>query len=181
MIECKGDMFQADMDAIVITTNGYVKANGEAVMGRGCALTAQQMFPDLPELLGSKLSNHGNHVHYLKDVHTHDGVISIVSMPVKPEGVRKQTLNGKSNIVDHFNHRVSDGDKVPGFYTKASKILIIQSAIELVELADKHPEWKTIVMPRPGCGAGELSWNEVKPYIEDILDDRFHVYNWDYS
>ena len=179
MIECKGDMFQANMDALVITTNGYVKAKGEAVMGRGCALTAQQMFPDLPELLGSKISNHGNHVHHLKDVHTHDGVISIVSMPVKPEGVRKQTLNGKSNIVDHFNHRVSDGDKVPGFYAKSNIVLVVNSTIELVELADKHPEWKTIVMPRPGCGAGELSWSEVKPYIEDILDDRFHVYNWD--
>ena len=179
MIECKGDMFQADMDALVITTNGYVKANGEAVMGRGCALTAQQMFPDLPELLGSKIINYGNKVNHLKDVRTHDGVISIASMPVKPVTVVKKTIDGKSNIVDHFNHRVSDGDTVPGFYAKSNILLIVRSAIELVELADQHTEWKTIVMPRPGCGAGELSWSEVKPYIEDIFDDRFHVYNWD--
>ena len=179
MIECKGDMFQANMDALVITTNGYVKANGDAVMGRGCALTAQQMFPDLPELLGSKIINYGNKVNHLKDVHTHDGVISIASMPVKPVTVVKKTIDGKSNIVNHFNHRVSDGDTVPGFYAKSNILLIVRSAIELVELADQHTEWKTIVMPRPGCGAGELSWSEVKPYIEDILDDRFHVNNWD--
>jgi len=179
MIEYKGDMFQADMDAIVITTNGYVKANGEAVMGRGCALTAQQMFPDLPELLGSKLTNHGNVVHHLRDVITHDGKIAIVSIPVKPAHIIKCTINGKSNIVDHFNHRVSDGDEVPGFYAKANTVIIAGALVQLVALADAHPEWKTIVMPRPGCGAGELSWEMVKPMLEEVLDDRFHVYNWD--
>lgn len=178
MIECTGDMFQANMDALVITTNGYVKANGDAVMGRGCAKQLADMFPDLLEILGSKLTNHGNVVHHLRDVTTHDGKISLVSMPVKPTHIVKRTISGKSNIVDHFNHRVSDGDEVPGFYAKSNTVIIAGALIQLVALADAHPEWKTIVMPRPGCGAGELPWEIVKPMLEEVLDDRFHVYNW---
>ena len=33
--------------------------------------------------------------------------------------------------------------------------------------------WQTILCPRFGCGAGELNWEDVKPMIENILDDRF--------
>ena len=76
-------------------------------------------------------------------------------------------------------HRYADGDSVPGFHAKANTVLIANSLTELVQLADKHPEWKTIVMPRPGCGAGELSWeNQIKSMCEDVLDNRFHVYTW---
>lgn len=46
---------------ICITTNGTVKSNGEAVMGRGCALEAKQRFPFFPKLLGHTIKQHGNH------------------------------------------------------------------------------------------------------------------------
>lgn len=38
-----------------ITTNGFVKANGECVMGRGVALQAKQRYPEFPRMLGEKL------------------------------------------------------------------------------------------------------------------------------
>lgn len=47
---------------VVISTNGTVKNNGEAVMGRGCALEAKMKFPNLPSELGKALVNEGNHV-----------------------------------------------------------------------------------------------------------------------
>ena len=37
MKEIRGDLFTQEADTICITTNGFVKANGECVMGRGCA------------------------------------------------------------------------------------------------------------------------------------------------
>lgn len=50
--------------------------------------------------------------------------------------------------------------------------LIKQSATELSAFVD--PEL-TYVLPRPGCGNGRLSWEQVKPAIEDILPDNVHV------
>ena|SRR3990167_4849700 len=52
--------------------------------------------------------------------------------------------------------------------------LIKVSARTLAAFADLHG-WKTIVMPRPGCGNGHLRWADVRPVLAPILDDRFHV------
>ncbi len=52
--------------------------------------------------------------------------------------------------------------------------LIMESARKITIIADKHG-LHSIVMPRPGCGNGGLTWDFVKPYIEDLLDDRFTV------
>jgi hypothetical protein len=45
---------------IVITTNGSVKRDGTAVMGRGIALQAKQRFPLLPARLGRIIEEDGN-------------------------------------------------------------------------------------------------------------------------
>jgi O-acetyl-ADP-ribose deacetylase (regulator of RNase III) len=52
--------------------------------------------------------------------------------------------------------------------------LIARSAVELAALATAQG-WTRVALPRPGCGFGGLSWSEVKPAIEPLLDDRFLV------
>lgn len=52
--------------------------------------------------------------------------------------------------------------------------LIAQSASELVDLTN-HRGWGTVVLPRPGCGLGGLKWENVRPILELVLDDRFYV------
>lgn len=72
---------------IVITTNGTVKNNGEAVMGRGVALQAKQRFPQLPKKVGSWMSyfgGQGNQAGIFQEE-------KIVSFPVKHDWWRKQT------------------------------------------------------------------------------------------
>jgi len=45
---------------IVITTNGSIKTDGTAVMGRGIALQAKRRFPELPLALGQSIKENGN-------------------------------------------------------------------------------------------------------------------------
>lgn len=153
MIEVTGNLWDYPADVRVITTNGTVKKNGECVMGRGCALEAKKYWSRLPTALGALIKEHGNHTQYLG------------MWPWGPE--EDQMLY--SFPVKH------------NWYEKADISLIERSALELVSLIDKHtgpdfPDYKpVVVIPRPGCGNGGLKWEDVKPVLEPILDDRFHV------
>lgn len=164
MREAKGNMLDMDCDALVITTNGFVKSTGECVMGRGIAKQISQALPWIAGELGNKLNTLGNVPHVLGQ---HNNV-DLASFPVKPKSVK---FDG-SNAVGHALSRFRVGDYVPGFYAKADPQLIVESARRLVQLTDQM-NWKTVLVPRFGCGAGELSWMDIRPLVEPILDDRF--------
>jgi hypothetical protein len=76
--------------------------------------------------------------------------------------------------------RLRDGSRLASFPVKhhwkeeADPRLIRRSAQQLVALADKFG-YERVVIPRPGCGNGRLSWEEVGPVLAGILDDRFSV------
>jgi hypothetical protein len=147
MIEDTGDLWTYTADAVVITTNGYVKKNGQAVMGKGCAAEAANKWPFLPALLGEAIENFGNEVFIwtLQDIDEDDELRNnnIITMPVK------------------YN-----------WWEPADLDLIQKSAVDLKTEADLW-HFDTVVMPRPGCGNGGLEWEEVKPVVDEILDDRF--------
>lgn len=63
-------------DWLCITTNGFVKSNGECVMGRGCAREAALSFPKLPLELGSHIQSNGNVPSYFHQYR-------VISFPVK--------------------------------------------------------------------------------------------------
>lgn len=165
--EIKGELFEQDSDAICITTNGFTKTNGHAVMGRGCAKQFADMMPTATGLIGELLLSKGNKVHLLTD---QDSETQVTTFPVKPVIA---VFDG-TNAVRHMASKFNIGDTIPGWACVADINIIRQSAIELVELANQQG-WLSIVLPRPGCGAGELTWQQVKPVLEEILDSRFFV------
>lgn len=141
MIEVTGNLWTFPADVRCITTNGFVKKNGECVMGRGCAREAAKKLPQLPKLLGDFIKNNGNHVGWLYGS-THGDII--FSFPVKHN-----------------------------WWERADLDLIARSAEEIKVAV---PGKRTVLIPRPGCGNGQLSWDDVKPVIEPILaDDRFKI------
>lgn len=60
----------------------------------------------------------------------------------------------------------------------SNQMLIEASCVDLALLADMVG-WNKVLLPRPGCGHGELDWEkDVKHILEKNLDDRFEVITW---
>jgi hypothetical protein len=60
---------------------------------------------------------------------------------------------------------------------KSNLELIKNSAQRLAEMADEL-EWKKVFIPPVGCGLGGLSLDVVQPVLEQYLDDRFYIINF---
>lgn len=136
-------------DIRVITTNGTIKANGEAVMGRGVALQAKERIPGIAKVLGRKLLDRGNKVNVL--IERPEDWTFLWSFPVK--------------------HRFNEMADLALIRTSAEQI------IDLADLWQSHyTTVPVIALPRPGCNNGRRDWEtEVKPIVRDLLDDRFVV------
>lgn len=82
----------------------------------------------------------------------------------------------------HGNHVHDLGNRILSFpvenspYENPDMHLIRRSCYELVSLVDRC-RWSRVIVPRPGCGAGGLEWNEVRKVLVRIFDERFHVIN----
>ena len=157
-VELRGDLFSTfEADAVVITTNGYVDKAGKCVMGKGTAEQARDRFPGIDKRLGGLVTQYGNRVFRVQKVSLFGrDDVWIVSFPVKPvEGP-----NGE-----------------PGWRCRADIEIIRTSCKQLVEVTDKFG-FKTVVLPRPGCGNGQLKWERVlaSGALDPIREDlRFVV------
>jgi hypothetical protein len=160
-----GNKFIVTIDALVIPTNGCVKGNGECVMGAGLAKQAYEAHPTFPKMVGSKIKKLGNKVFYFETTPW-----PMVTFPVK---AKSETCEEEAaNVVEHMANNFKPGDNVPGWACKARISIIEESCKQLVALADTKPLNKVII-PRVGCGAGELNWEDVERLLNKYLDDRF--------
>jgi len=161
-------------EPICVTTNGFVKQSGHAVVGRGVAKQAAYRCPGFALELGVAIKKNGNVVQFLPKS-------GLIAFPVKPIwGVCAKT---KANVVPHMQGRYDPGDVVPGWAMVADVEIIQRSLWELGNLCTdyycKEPFFKgKIYLPRPGCGAGQLSWKEIVRPLCEVYHDWLVVVNY---
>jgi len=131
---------------IIVPTNGYVTIDGRCPMGKGLALQTKKRFPTLEESLGSMIRKYGNKVFIWYN--------RIITFPVKHHFI----LDADINLIE-----------------ESCKDLIWQlENQEKFHEEDYNPITK-IALPKVGCGAGNLAWEEVEPILDKYFDDRFIV------
>lgn len=170
MIEITGELFEQECDAIFLTTNGYVKQpSGQAVMGLGVAKQAADRWKHLPGILGAAITNNGNRPQLLFESFE-TPFRWVGSFPVKP----KVIFSTENNIVAHQRKNFPYGVVAPGWAAVADPH-IIEASAQLLVLMTKQLEWKRVCLPRPGCGAGQLTWEQIRPILLKHFDDRFII------
>jgi len=191
VLEYIGEMFDTDAQAVCITTNKFVKKNGAAVMGRGCAKQAMQLMPGIEFIVGHVnrcLSRNTALLTRSEPVGTtmlttpfggqQDYRVSfhVLMLTVKPDKVI--VGRDKENIVSWNHDKVVPGYEAPGWMSRSSIPIIRQSLVELISITDKMG-WTRVAVPRAGSGAGELPWPVIRALMLQLLDDRFIVYGYD--
>ena len=163
------------VSAIVITTNGFTKSNGEAVMGRGIAEQFKNAYPELPRILSSKIIQGKNNVHFLKQL----GRTRIYSFPVKAEGMKLERPEQKELIVSYARIKYDLGMYIPGFALKAD-IAIIERSLKQLAQIHVQDELSSVIIPLPGCGAGELTFNKdgIHQLMLENLNDNFYCMSY---
>lgn len=140
-------------DAYVVTTNTTVKQDGTNPMGVGIARQAALRHPRLPAKYGAWLQLHEEDVLLRRTAKEH--VLAV-------------ELDGESLLLMPTKREV---------YRASPVDLVVKSLAQLVQLVN-WTDWSTVHMPRPGCGAGMLQWDDIKPVCELLLDDRFTVWSY---
>ena len=135
MIEIIGDMWDTEADARCITTNGFVKTNGECVMGRGNALQAKLRYPKLPKLLGDAIKQFGSRVHYFREY-------ELFSFPVKHNWWEKADI---ALIKDSYQELIDELNNLPNIH----RVLLPRPGVGLGQL-DWDNEVKPLLLPDDG-------------------------------
>lgn len=162
-------------DSICLTTNGYIKKkDSAAVMGAGVAKQAKSYWPYIEMTLGQHLIKNGNVVGILIErTHKNNMPYNVISFPVKPINM---VLNHENidSLVPWMKNKFRYLDLVPGWACMAQMDIIRDSAKQLVKITDEN-NWKHVIVPKPGCGAGALKWKDVEGSLSKIFDNRFYI------
>lgn len=63
-------------------------------------------------------------------------------------------------------------------WKQPSTLELVDDSINSLAILTDQLGWQKVLLPRPGCSNGGLSWKlEVKPLLEKYLDSRFIIIN----
>lgn len=147
MIESHSDLWSmngAPGHLICISTNGFVKRNGCAVMGRGCARQATQLYLGVARQLGHYIRQNGNVPGLL---HLEGYKVDLGILPVKHNWWEKASLELIQRSVDWLQ------------LASANKYIL-------------ETHLNVLHVPRLGCGNGGRDWaKEVRPMMQTLPDN----------
>lgn len=170
MNELKKDLFECildpEVDAICIPTNGHYNRLGIAVMNGTCAKEAALRWPEIQIRLGKLLRAFGKNIPF---------VIGALNEEAKSLELTTDLITDHQFKCLIFNfptiHNLTKGPKVE---------IIKQSAIILMDYIKQY-NLKKVILACPCAGIDELTWDDVKSEIKNILDDRVTVVSFDYE
>lgn len=173
MKEITGDIWEyADkpennVSTVLVTTNGFVTAKGENIMGAGIALFASKRYPFIKKRLGSFLRGKGEkgNVPYILE---YASTYIVMSFPTK-----RCVCHKKEDLLERYRDTKQIGP-YPGFMCFSNLALISRSAYLVRKYVDSFEE-TCVLLPKVGCANGGLEWGEVKPVLEQFFDERFIV------
>lgn len=108
----RGDIWKCHATGawVGIPTNGYIKNNGNLVMGRGLALQASERFPELPAQLGAHVNANGNTVCMFPK-------LGIFTFPTKHNWIEPADMNliesSAQQLADYFAEGYNLGADLP--------------------------------------------------------------------
>jgi hypothetical protein len=140
---------------VCVTTNGYIKKNGRAVMGRGNALAMATLYSTLPDNLAAHIKKNGNVVGPILN--------RVISFPVKP------AAGTYDQVLDKIKYMYKPGQKIPGYHCKADLKLIERSLDQLNEFINKY-NLEEVYLPLPGCSNGELKFEDIEYILKKGSD-----------
>jgi hypothetical protein len=138
-----GGHHRGGLNAILVSTNATVRKDGHLVMGRGAALEATKIWPDLPFFLGS----------IIKDRPEYGVVFAPGVYPMQKWGV----LMGAFQVKYHWSN-------------DATLDLISTSTKKLSVIAEAIPHM-LFSMNYPGIGNGRLERIDVSQIIKYLPDN----------
>lgn len=153
--EVTGDIFEyikdKKIDAICCTTNMIVKSNGELVMGAGVAKAFAEKHPELPKRFGT---------------------LAKYWIPLKTSVPVSIMTYYKNPYIIYFPTKHHWKDPSPPE--------LVERSLQQLKKIVTDWEMKKVVLPRPGCSNGGLSWDGyVKHLCEKYLDERFVIINYE--
>jgi hypothetical protein len=155
--EVEGDFWceaNQGADALVCTINTVCKNDGSLVMGAGIAKDFAEHFEWLPDRWGTRTQQ---------------------MFGAPPVGMKRTYP-----FLEPCEPRDSQPTLI-GIHTKydwkdPSPFKLVDRSVKQLYIIVRAFGWKRVLMTRPGCGHGGLSWErQVRPLLEEVLDERFVV------
>ena len=90
-------------------------------------------------------------------------------------GLSLQRYGQRVGIIGHYNscYLVAFPTKV--HWKDPSILSLIETSAQRLVVFSNVMSWKAIVLPRVGCGLGQLQWDDVKVILEKYFDNRFII------